>query len=280
MPFNNYFNLKRFTLLLKQDLLINKTRYLLGILGLGLITYVLCYLFFNSVKISMILNESQINGYYGMCFAIYMMAVGVVMGTAFPDLSDKIKTSNYLLNPGSTLEKLLLQFLIRIVFFVPIALGIFWIAIRLAKASLIPGIVMVNSVEQLIDPAVIPYFDYVFLITNYKGKIWETWQTVFLIFALFSYGIYLFAGATYFKRYALVKTVIASVVILFISMSFSVALSHIFYPQETHGFDTRLNEFAVTDHLSNLELFFLALSLLSWMFFLAIAYFKLKEKEV
>jgi hypothetical protein len=279
MPFNNYFNLNRFARLLKQDLLINKTRYLLAIVGLGLVTYVLCYLFLNSVKISMILNEGEIDSYYGMSFAIFMMAVGVVMGTAFPDLSDKIKTSNYLLNPGSTLEKLLLQFLIRIVFFVPIALGIFWIAIRLAKASLIPGIVMVNSVERLIDPAVIPYFDYVFLITNYKGKIWEIWQTVFLIFGLFSYGTYLFAGATYFKRYALVKTVIVSAVVLGISISFSVLLSHIFYPQETHGFNTKLNEFAVTEHLSSLELFLLLLSLLSWMFFLAIAYFKLKEKE-
>ena len=64
----------------------------------------------------------------------YMMAVGVIVGTAFPDLTDKIKTSNYLLNPGSTFEKLMVQFLLRIGLFVPIALGIFWIAIRLAKA--------------------------------------------------------------------------------------------------------------------------------------------------
>lgn len=272
MPLNNYFNIKRFSLLLQQDLLINRTKYLLGILGLGLITYLLTYWFLTGSKDNMIRNESNIYGTYGICFAIYMMAVGVIIGTAFPDLSDKIKTSNYLLNPGSTLEKVMLQFLIRIGFFVPIALVIFWIVIRLAKASLLPG-------ESGLDPAVIPYFDYVLLITNTNHKIWETWQIVFFIFGLFSYGIYLLAGATYFKRYALVKTVIASVVILLISMSFSVTLSHTFYPEETHGFNTKLNEFAVTEHLSSLELFLLVLSLLSWMFFLAIAYFKLKEKE-
>jgi hypothetical protein len=273
MPFNNHFNLKRFTLLFKQDLLINKTKYLLGILGLGLITYILCYMFLNGAKDSMIKHDYSISQNYTICFAFFMMAVGVIIGTAFPDLSDKIKTSNYLLNPGSTFEKVMLQFLIRIGLFVPIALVIFWITIRLAKASLLPGI-------SGLDPAVIPYFDYVFLITKTNGKIWDTWQTVFVIFLLFSYGIYLFAGATYFKRYALVKTVIASVVILFISISFSVLLSHIFYPQETHGFNSKLNEFAVTDHLSSIELSLLALSLLSWMFFLAIGYFKLKEKEV
>jgi hypothetical protein len=202
-----------------------------------------------------------------------MMYVGVIIGLAFPDLSDKIKTSNYLLNPGSILEKIMLQFLIRIVLFVPVALGIFWIAIRLAKASLIPS-------ESGLDPALIPYFDYVFLITKSNGKIWDTWQILFVIFGLFSYGAYLFAGATYFKRYALVKTVIASVVIMFLSMSFSVVLSHIFYSKETQGFSIKLKDYAVTEHLDSTMIFLLALSLLSWMFFLSMAYFKLKEKEV
>lgn len=272
MPFNNHFNIKRFSRLFRQDLLINKTKYLLTIIGLGLITYVLCYMFLNGSKDSMVKHNYSISQNYTVSFAFFMMAVGVIIGTAFPDLSDKIKASNYLLNPGSTLEKVMLQFLIRIGLFVPIALIIFWIAIRLAKASLLPG-------ESGLDPATIPYFDYVLLITNSKGKIWDTWQTVFVVFGLFSYGIYLFAGSTYFRRYALVKSVIASVIIFFVSISFSVVLSHIFYPQETQGFNTKLNEFAVTEYLSSLELFLSALSLLSWMFFLAFGYFKLKEKE-
>lgn len=276
MPFNNYFNLNRFTLLLKQDLLINRTKYLLTIIGLGLIAYVLCYWFLSSCKSTLVRYPEQINFYYMACFAFYMMAVGVVLGTAFPDLTDKIKRGNYLLSPGSTLEKVMLQFLIRIGLFVPIALGIFWIAIRLAKASLTPEVL---SNTRFFDPSLIPYFEFRLLITKGIDKLWDTWQIVFTIFGLFSYGTYLFAGATYFKRYALVKTVIASVVILFLSMSFSVLLSHIFYPEITQGFNTKLNEFAVTEYLSSFELFLLALSVLSWIFFLCIAYFKLKEKE-
>lgn len=272
MPLNNYFNLKRFALLLKQDLLINRTKYLLGILGLGLITYLLTYWFLTGSKDNMIIDESNIYGTYGICFAIYMMAVGVIIGTAFPDLTNKIKTSNYLLNPGSTLEKVMLQFLIRIGFFVPIALVIFWIIIRLAKASLLPG-------ESELDPAVIPYFEFRLLITEFN-RIWETWQIVFLIFGLFSYGIYLFAGATYFKRYAIVKTVILSAIVLLTSISFSVVLSHIFYPKETNGFNIELETFRVTEHLDSDHLCAVILALLSWIFFLAIAYFKLKEKEI
>lgn len=276
MPFKNYFNLKRFTSLLKQDLLINRTKYFLTLIGLGLIAYLLCWWFLSSNKSTLVRYQEQINIYYMLCFTFYMMAVGVVVGTAFPDLSDKIKTSNYLLSPGSTLEKVLVQFLLRICIFIPLGLGIFWISIRLAKASLIPEEL---PGTQFFDPSLIPYFEFRLLVTRGIDKLWDTWQILFMIFGFFSYGVYLFAGATYFKRYALVKTVIASVVILFTSISFSVGLSHIFYPEETHGFNTKLNEFAVTEHLSSLELFFLVLSLLSWMFFLAIAYFKLKEKE-
>lgn len=280
MPFNNHFKIKRFSRLLQQDLLVNKTKYGLTILGLGLITYILGYMFLKSSMVSMIKHDYAVFQNYTICFAFFMMSVGVIIGMAFPDLSDKIKRSNYLLTPGSTFEKVALQFLIRIVLFVPIALGVFWIGIRLAKASLMPKRVNLDYVEQLMDPALIPYFDYVMLITKTNGKIWDTWQILFVFFGLFSYGVYLFAGATYFKRYALVKTVIASVVILFASIAFSVLLSHIFYPQETHGFNSKLNEFVVTEHLSSSELFMVSLSLFSWLFFLAMAYFKLKEKEV
>jgi len=276
MPFNNYFNLNRFARLFKQDLLINKTKYFLAIIGLGLITYLLTYWFLDGTKSSMIKNERMAYSIYGVCFAIYMIVVGVVVGTAFPDLSDKIKTSNYLLNPGSTLEKVMLQFLVRIGLFVPIAFAVFWIAIRLAKASLVPEAL---SKTVFFDPSVVPYFEYRFLIANTHQKMSDIWHVIFLIFEFFSYGIYLFAGATYFKRYALVKSVIVSIVVWLIAMSFSVTLSHIFYPQETQGFDTKFIEFAVVEQISSLDLFFLVLSLLSWMFFLAIAYFKLKEKE-
>lgn len=266
------FNTKRFSRLLQQDLLINRTKYLLTVFGLVLITYVLTYWFLDSNKERMIRDVNYLKQNYIICFVFFMMAVGVVIGTAFPDLTDKIKKSNYLLNPGSTLEKLLVQFLIRIGFFVPIALTIFWIAIRLAKASLIKE-------KSGLDPALMPYFEYITLISHPTRGLWETWQILFTFFGAFSYGIYLFAGTTIFKNYALIKTVIGSVILLFISVSFSSGLSHIFYPK-TSGFGNLLQEYQVTEDLSNLEFFLLGLSLVSWVFFLAFAYFKLKEKEV
>lgn len=275
MSLNNYFSLKRFSLLLKQDLLINKTKYILTILGLGLVTYLLSYWFLSMNKWNLNYHEGAINAFYTVCFMFFMIGVGVVIGTAFPDLNDKIKTANYLLSPGSTFEKFLAQFLLRIGLFIPIALGIFWIAIRLAKASLIPEIL---NGTRFFDPSVVPYFEFRHLI-SVGDKLWDMWQILFLIFGFFSYGTYLFAGATFFKRYALIKTVVVSGILFGCCILFSMLLSNIFYPEIT-GFKLKLETFHVTQSLDSTKCFLLYLSLIPWIFFLGIAYFKLKEKEV
>lgn len=274
MPLNNYFNVKRFSRLLKQDLLINRTKYLLGILGLGVISYLIMYFFLYSTKEQMLSTYNYINSYYVGFFIFYMMAIGVVIGTAFPDLTDKIKTNNFLLTPGSVLEKLLVQFVIRIGLFIPIALGLFWTVLRLAKASL------VSDLAKGFDVSKIPCFNFRMLITNtYNNQLIDKWLILFLVFGLFSYGTYLFAGTTYFKRYALIKTVIVSAVVLGISILFMMLLSHIFYPKETYGFNIQFEPIQVTENLDSFKIAALGLTFFSWMFFLAMAYFKLKEKE-
>jgi hypothetical protein len=203
------------------------------------------------------------------------MGVGAVVGTAFPELTDKIKTANYLLSPASTLEKFLVQFLIRIGLFVPIALGIFWIAIRLAKASLIQEMLYGN---KFFDPALVPYFEFRLLFTRGVDQLWSIPGILIMVFGLFSYGCYLFSGTTYFKRYALVKTVVVSGIAFGSFALFMILLSHIFYAKETHGFEVRFKDFFVFG-MHGMEFFILLLSLFSWAFFLPIAYFKLKEKE-
>lgn len=276
MPLNNFFNFKRFNLLLKQDLLINRTKYLLGILGLGVVSYLLFYWYLSSSKF-ILLNSGGIISRYTACFVFYMMAVGVVVGTAFPELTDKIKTANYLLSPASVFEKFLAQILIRIGFFAPIALGVFWIVIRLAKASLSPEMLYEN---KFFDPALVPYFDFSMLIDEGKDRSWQIWQILFYIFGYFSYGTFLFAGTTIFRRYALVKTVLISAVLFGSSFLFTMMLSHLLYPVETHGFQIRFETFKVTNTYDSAQIFSLYLSMLSWLFFLVFAYFKLKEKEV
>ncbi len=273
MSLNNYFNWKRFTRLLKQDLLINKTKYLLGTIGLGFITYLLTYWFLSSNKIHLVHYIYSINGYYMTSFVFFMMAVGVIIGTAFPDLKDKIKTANYLLTPASTLEKYLVQFVVRIGLFIPIALGIFWIAIRLAKASL------TKDYDKYFDPELVPYFEFQLFVTGYEGKILDTSVILSMIFGLFSYGAFLFAGSTFFKRFALIKTVVFAGILFCTGILFSMCLSYILNDQ-ANFFTIELVAFQISQNLHSSVVFLRVLSMLSWIFFLRFAYFKLKEKEV
>ena len=59
-----------------------------------------------------------------------------------------------------------------------------------------------------------------------------------------------------------------------------VMFSHIFYPNQTHGFDIALKTYRIAKNLNNAQLFVYLIGGLSWLFFLPLAYFKLKEKEV
>ncbi len=277
MSLNNYFNWKRFSLLLKQDLLINKTQYVLGVVGLGVITYLLSYWFFNATKQDLMKYDGYINNQYLICFLIFMLGVGLVIGTAFPDLKDKIKTANYLLTPGATLEKYLVQFVVRIGLFIPFALGIFWVAIRLAKASLAPEFLEYANVY--FDPARLSNFEFRLLVTIGVDGFRETWEILFLIFGLFSYLAYLFAGASFFKRFALIKTVVFAGILFCTGILFSMCLSYILNDQ-VKFFTIELVEFQISENLHSSVVFLLVLSMLSWIFFLRFAYFKLKEKEV
>ncbi len=279
MKFNNYLNINRFRLLFRQDWLINKKKYGLTLIGLGLTTYLLLFWKLSTSKVLILRDEFQIYSIYRELFYYYMIPVGIVVGMAFPDLTEKIKTTNYLLNPASCFEKFLLQFVIRILLFVPIALGIFWIAMQLAKASLTPEMVILNT-EKLFDPSVVPYFEFHDIITFYHQNSDNSKWIVMTFFFYLSYGTYLFAGTTYFKKNALIKTVIASAVLFLISISFSMLLSHLFYPKETIGFDIQLPEFIVIANITNVDFYMSILVLFSWLFFLPFAYFNLKEREV
>jgi len=277
MPFNNFFNFNRFVLLMKQDLLIHRKKYVLTLTGLGLVTYLLAYWFLFVNKSSLASFAGRINELYMVCFAFFMMGVGVAVGTAFPELKDKIKTANYLLTPGSAFEKFLVQFMIRIGLFVPMALGIFWIVIRLAKASLIPEMLFGN---QFFDPTLISNFEFRLLVTyGHNNEMWPLWEIMSVFVGIFSYGTYLFAGASYFKSYALIKSVVFSILVFFGCILLFVLLSHVFYPEETHGFNVQLESFPVTEDIGSIELAVLLLAVISWIFFLPVTYFKLKEKE-
>jgi hypothetical protein len=76
---------------------------------------------------------------YCVAFMVDLFALGAFVGCVFPDFSDKVKTGNYLLLPASTLEKMLSQVLIYIVFGSICFLLIFWVDAHLARWTVQQG---------------------------------------------------------------------------------------------------------------------------------------------
>ncbi|MFA5328658.1 MAG: hypothetical protein WC384_12775 [Prolixibacteraceae bacterium] len=263
MKQNKYFSTGRFARLFRNDLLINQKTYLFTLAGLGIAIYALMYFLMMNTK------HVGINQYTGF-IVFYLMGVGVVVGTAFPALTNQIKTNNYLLAPGSTFEKYMVQFVIRIVIFIPIALLVFWISAHLAKASLVP------DPNIGFDPKVsIADFRFSDLLDGVAFV-----DKLVIILSIFSFACLLFTGSVFFNHFALIKTLIVTALMVGAVILTFVLFSHIFYPAETQGFDIELKAYQITENLFNVQLAAYLLGGLSWLFFLPLAYFKLKEKEV
>lgn len=264
MKQNNYFSMNRFSKLLRNDWLINQKTYLYTVIAMSIFVYAVAFM---SMQNSINYN---INNYIPLLI-FTMTGIAAVIGNAFPVLKDQIKTTGYLMTPGSTFEKFTVQFLIRIVIFIPLALAIFWIDMHLAKASLF------TNTAKGFDPAVnIPDFHFSDSFRNVK-----TFRDQFIIvLSIFSGATVLFAGSVYFKGLTLVKTLITQWIITGIVILIFVIFSHLFFPVESHGFKTYLPSYQISEDLSNVQLAVYLLGGLTWLFFLPFAYFKLKEKEV
>ncbi|MGQ8338121.1 hypothetical protein ACUNWD_16335 [Sunxiuqinia sp. A32] len=262
---NKYFNPGRFARLFKHDLLINQKIYFFAIAGIGIAIYLLSYFIMLQNRGGFLTTDS-----YVPLMLFYMMGLGALIGNSFPALKNQIKTSSYLLYPGSTFEKFMVQFVIRIVLLIPIAFGLFWIGTHLAKATMF----LVHQPGT--DPNNIIDFNYSYLLEDVPTLLDKT----FVVFSIFSFATVLFAGAVWFKRFSLVKTLIITGLMFGVYLLTFVFFSHIFFSDKVVGFDIYINQYKVAKDLHNIQVLLYSVGVLSWLFLLPLAYFKLKEKEV
>lgn len=263
MNSNTFFSFSRFYLLLRNDLLINLKKYLFVLFAAFIVLYI-ALLFFMSE-----MNYNIEERFYLPFFMMGLAGVGCFIGTGFPELTSKIKTSNYILFPCSVFEKYLVQFLIRFVVCISAFLIIFWIDAHLARLSAL----RLNSLKE--QGVEIASFQYSILFHDFKTLI----EKLSFVFAIFSYGTFLFAARLFFKKLALVKTLITTGTLAYLFICCMVVFSHIFFP-ETKGFDIQLHDYKINDNLTNTEIYMFSITCFSWLFFLPIGYFKLKEKQV
>lgn len=297
MNSTNFFSFNRFYLLLRNDLLINYKKYCLAIL----VAFILGFVFLYGSMPRLVYGNEMENRWnifsssrYMNIFLASIVALGALVGSSFPDLGSKVKTSNYLLIPASTFEKFSSQFFIRVICGAAIFLVLFWIDARLARAISVMQMVDIKTnfhyanAEHIIDK-----FNYGMIFLYEKGisyssetgspiekivyyKPIETWGASLFIVSI---GLYLFSVKLFFKKLGLVKSIISFVALFFALALFMVIFSHIFYPR-TVGFDVSLPNYTLQNGINNVEFWLFLIGLVSPLFLLPLGYFKLKEKQL
>jgi hypothetical protein len=200
-----------------------------------------------------------------------LFLLGAFVGSAFPEFGNKEKTGNYLLLPASTFEKVFTQFLIHFVFGILFFVLLFWIDAHLARWTMLHR----ESVQS--GRVVIEQFQFLKLFGEHDLSVLDK---VFCGAFTFSIGTFLFAVRLFFRRFALVKTVICGVGLFFFQYCLLSLFSHLFYPEKTSGFNIELDIYKTILNLENIQLFVYTIFYFAWLFFLPLAYFKLKEKQL
>ncbi|MFV0565625.1 MAG: hypothetical protein ACK5NB_07320 [Flavobacteriaceae bacterium] len=268
-------NIDRLYKCLKQDLKLNLKKYLMAILVLAVVLFVVDIYMINddSRFISNTENSKTIKdfAYWPLFFVSSVAFLVLVSGISFPELRNKKSTAHYLLIPASALEKTMVQFLIRIVLAPVIFLLVYWATYKLAIYAYVSfsPFNFVNVPSYGLFEVLPPDADTTML------------DNAVILLSYLSLACLFFAGSTYFKKYAMLKTIIAFGVLCGLVLLCFVLLSHVFLPGAVKGLDIEVHVRDVfKGKLITLQLLVYVIGAFSGLFFLPLAYFNLKEKEV
>lgn len=273
MNINAHFNIKRLINILTLDLKLNLKKYsiIVGVLTTILLAVKLLMIKTNARPFSNV-NGKVIENIIGNdeCYATFILSlivyITLAVGTSFPELRSKKGSISYLMLPASTLEKVMGQFIIRIV----LALGIF-IIMYFTAFKLAILLYELFTPYTLISPNLTPFN------TNWMPLTY--FEKIVLSLTLLSYACYLLAGCTYFKKHALLKTIMCFGALWVLAFFFAVTLSHIFFPEATNGLEFKTYPRSFSNQDSD-SLFFYVIGACSSLFLLPLAYYNLKEKQV
>ncbi|MDO5974338.1 hypothetical protein [Flavivirga jejuensis] len=272
MNLQEYFNLNRFWLYLKHDLKLYKKKYLGFILSFILVLFLIDLFVIEQNLYIVKVENNYVRTFrteiYQVVFLLtLLMSWVLVIGSSFLPLRKRSSTINYLLLPVSLLEKVLVQFIIRVVVFTCLFVFLYWIEFKLALSI----IYLFEDKQSLIVPSfgVFDFFE--------KSLIFS--HKIIIILSLFSVTSFLFAATTYFQKRPVLNTVLALGVLVLLAFVFSVVMSHILLPDEVNGFEMKIFDRELPNKWNTIQICLSTIGVMSSLFFFPIAYFKLKEKE-
>ena len=255
---NQIFNFKRFGRYASGTLILRYRQILL--LSGAAVAGIFIFSFFTLLN-----NQSwDENRWLELIIPLTIVCGLLYAGSAFPSFRSREKTLGYLMIPSSSFEKILYEFIERIVAFTLIFPLFLYLFGNLA-ANMVIRIKQFKHLNFNIE-----HLSLINLIQrNNNGSVLTLFTGSIAVFLL------VFAGAVTFKKYPLVKTIIFSMIILF-------AISGYFYLifEKMELRNPWIEK--IGNHLHN-EQAFTILTIASLIFSvitLFYSYFKLKEKEV
>lgn len=267
MNSTSFFNLRRFGLLMRNDILLNYKKYIFAIIGALILGYVILYLQMPKSNYYGVFNDNK----YAITFITCLIGLAVFLGLSFPGLETKAGAASYLLMPASTFEKFISQFFIRIVIGTAMFFVIFWIDAQLARLTAL------SALKHIGGSADIKVFEYTDVFTFIRNE--PTFLSGAIISLFVSMGIFIFSVRLFFNKLAIVKIAIAMAAMFGVITLLVVLFSHIFYPGD-YGFDVKLPHYYRYLNFSNFDIWAFSMFYFPWLFFLPLGYFKLKEKQV
>lgn len=282
---NKFFSFNRFYLLLRNDMLLNHKKYLLTIAGAFILGFIVLYTSMPSYVVKGDFRFIFDSGRYTTAFIMCLLGLLAFVGSAFSELSTKVKTSNYLLLPASTFEKFLSKFVIYVLAGTAIFLIVFWVDAHLARYLALSNLKGTNN--ELLGPEKEKYiavFNYSMLLIKKMYPVvsyWNWLDGLALIFGMLSIGMYFFTVKIFFKKLGLIKTAISFVAVIYVGTVIMSLLSFLFFP-DTKVFYQISNEmdYRLKNGYFNIEMWMYLTAYSVSIFIIPFGYFKLKEKQV
>ena len=277
---NNIFDIKRFGLVFRKDLMEGWKRYsLLFLTMLGIIAVVLIWYYLDHyndiVKHNVVSTRGDVNAlrYLALLFGGF----GLIFAATFMSpMNSKLKKITYLVNPSSSLEKYFTRWIIVTVVYIISFFIAMWIADALR-------VLICSARYPNLDVAFVDFTKLIHPGDDYNGA-YVFPQKRFFFFCVAMYFLFqsLFVlGSTFWAKTSFVKTFTASALIVLAYILVCRWLILFFYGS-LDKFGNVLGSFESLRNIDNEHWFLImafvmsAFTLLNW----TLAYFRLRESEI
>lgn len=264
MQTNNLFSIQRFVLLCKQALIINKKMIGIALIGFTSTLFILLMLY-HSVPNNRI--NWNIESYMLIFFFLFFVLGIIYTSLSFPAFRSKEKSMAYLMQPASSSEKFVFELVMRLVVFILVMPLLFWAVTNLE-----------GTLMHYFKPDIEHYqfsFRGLYNKMTSRGETGGWLQFAFVQGGLFVF-IFSFAGASHFTKSPLLKTLF-TFSILFAGYSLLIYLMYKGLDLKNHTNNERIL-FMSSDEVAIIS-GAIAITVIN-LTLLAVAFFRLKEKEV